>query len=74
MESNGIYVVIGIQTMIAIVIMLVAFIGKGIHNRIDSLKVDLEKYRTKEACDLISHRLKLDIDNVADIARGNAKS
>ena len=69
MTENSTYIIIGVQTLIMIVIGLVAYIGKGTHNRIDSLKEDLKEYRTKETCELITKGIEEDVNNLGEKVR-----
>ena len=65
------FVILGFNALILVVVGLLAFIGKGTHKRIDSVKEALDDYQTKEICDIHREAMEKDINNLGDKVRGD---
>lgn len=58
-----------VNLLVLIIVGLVAFIGKGTHKRIDTLKKDMEKYQTEKICGIYRKKMESDINGIGKFVR-----
>ena len=69
-STSILFIILGFNALILVVVGLLAFIGKGTHRRIDSVKEKLDEYQTKEICAIHRTGMIKDIDSIAAKFRG----